>query len=327
MLLLGVAAGLAGEARIDFGLLFAFVLTGLFLKHYITAVKAIGAGGIALLLVSPWFLFVHRVSGSWLPSSGAAESTPVTLSTVGPRLSAMFVAIISHLAPWSFGVYSRTTLVVAFFSCVLLVALTWTMQSRGTEFISSTSRAVLTIWAPGIALLLLAYYCLFNSSQFYYRYASPIAVLAIPVLAIAVAWTGAQRWSAVAAGVMACSFVFWTVGSLHTGNISNSQAVAAGYIQRNFPEAHVAAFQSGVLGYFNRNVENLDGKLNGPALKATRKHALPEFLDSEGVNVIIDWPSLIYLNLPPDYLARSWTPCPVPVGQTESICIMRKPRY
>ena len=175
---------------------------------------------------------------------------------------------------------------------------------------------------------MIAYYTLFNSSQFYYRYASPIALLMLPLLAIFIAGLRASgAWSAAIIALMVCTFFFWTVGSLHTGSVSNSQAVAAGYIQKNFPNVHVAAFQSGVLGYFNRNVENLDGKLNGPALQATRKHALPEFLDREGVDVLIDWPSLIRLNLPPDYLARFWEPCPVPVGQTESVCFMRKPQH
>ena len=326
MLWLGLAAGLAGEARIDFGLLFAFVLGGLLLRRWITAGQALGAGGVALVLVSPWFLFVHRVSGSWLPSSGAAESTPISLLSAGPRLLAMFVAVISHFAPWSFGVYSKTTLLMALFSSGVLVALILKLRPVKTGGAVRLLPDVLKIWSPGMAVLLVAYYCLFNSSQFYYRYAAPLAVLAIPALAIAMAWSGQQRWSSALAACTAAFFAFWTAGSLHTGNISNSQAVATGYIQRNFPTAHVAAFQSGVLGYFNRNVENLDGKLNGPALVATRKHALPEFLDSEGVDVVIDWPSLIYLNLPPEYLARSWTACPVPVGQTESICIMRKPR-
>ncbi len=326
MVWLGIAAGLAGEARIDFGLLFAFVLGGLLYNRWISLAQTLCAGTIALLLVSPWFLFVHRVSGSWLPSSGAAESTPLAPSTVIPRLLTMFVAVISQLAPWTFGVMSRTTLAAALVSCVLLGLLARGYRNRRTTGVHAPLREVLRLWVPGLAVLILAYFLLFNSSQFYYRYASPIAVLAIPVLATVIAGLpGPRRWSMIATALMVCSFTFWTVGSLHTGNVSNSQAVAAGYIQRTFPHAHVAAFQSGVLGYFNGNVENLDGKLNGPALEATRKHDLPGFLDREGVDVLVDWPTLIHLNLPADYLARSWVPCPTPVGHTESICLMRKP--
>ena len=59
-------------------------------------------GGIALLLVSPWFLFVHRVDGTWLPSSGRAESTLVTLATLPERSVRMFFAVLGHLVPWSY---------------------------------------------------------------------------------------------------------------------------------------------------------------------------------------------------------------------------------
>ncbi len=324
MVLLGVAAGLAGEARIDFGLLFACVLIILLLKRWISLTKAVGAGAIALLLVSPWFLFVHRVSGSWLPSSGAAESTPLAAATAEPRLLTMFVAVMSHLAPWSFGVMSKTTLIAAVVSCGMLIGLVRLRSSAARTKDDSLLRNVVLLWSPGIAVLLLAYYLLFNSSQFYYRYASPVAVLAIPVLAVLLARFASGRLNAAVMALMVCSFACWTAGSLHAGNVSNSQAVAAGYVQRTFPHAHVGSFQSGVMGFFNRNVENLDGKLNGPALQATRRHALPQFIDREGIDVLVDWPSLIHVNLPDDYLSRSWVPCPAPVGQTESICLMRK---
>ena len=325
MVWLGVLGGLAGEARIDFGLLFAFVLAVLLYRRWITVSKALGAGLIALLLVSPWFLFVHRVSGSWLPSSGAAESTPIASATALPRLQAMFVAVISNFAPWSFGVSSRTTLAAAIVSCAVLAVGLPAYRRKRAAGTHTQLTEILTLWAPGLVVLVFAYYLLFNSSQFYYRYASPLAVLTIPALAILLAKLPTpRRWVTGVTALMVCSFVLWTAGSLHIGNVSNSQAVAAGYIQRNFPRAHVAAFQSGVLGYFNRNVENLDGKLNGPALQATRHHDLPGFLDREGVDVLIDWPSLIYLNLPTDYLARSWVKCPIPVGQAETVCLVRK---
>ena len=325
--LLGLVAGAAGEARIDFGLLFAILLAVLLVYRWITVPRALLAGCIALLVVSPWFLFVHSVSGSWLPSSGKAESTLVAGDTVLKRIGAMAMAIAGEAMPWCYAVLSHATVVVA---VVSVAALAWLLRTepRLGKLLQGMARSRLgTLWLLPLLSLVPVYLLLFNATHFYYRYMAPLSIAALPVCAIVLAQSGWVRRHtlAVAAG-LAVAFSCWTAGALHTGHVGNSQTIAAGYVRRQFPHAHVGAFQSGVMGFFNRNVENLDGKLNQGALNAKAQHRLPAFIDSEGIEVLVDWPSVVYANLPPDYLQQHWQPCPVPMGgDSESICLLRKP--
>ena len=60
-----------------------------------------------------------------------------------------------------------------------------------------------------------------------------------------------------------------TIGSLHAGRVGNTHAVSAGYIANNFnSQEFIGSFQSGVIGFFNDNVINLDGKLDHKSLRA-----------------------------------------------------------
>ncbi|MGI4758360.1 MAG: hypothetical protein ACRYGF_16105 [Janthinobacterium lividum] len=324
--LLGLAAGFAGEARIDFGLLFAILLATLLLYRWISLAKTVVAGSIALLVVSPWFLFVHRVSGSWLPTSGKAESTMITAAALPARLSTMLVAVAGEVMPWCYAVRSNLTLLVAAVSAGLLVWFVAARRDHGQLLRKILLSRLGVLWVVCLLSLLPIYLVLFNATHFYYRYMAPLAVLTLPVCAIALAQSDRIRRHMSATAVVLCAaFCFWTAGSLHTGHIGNSQTLAAGYVQQNFSHAHVGAFQSGVMGFFNPNVENLDGKLNQGALNATARHQLPDFIDSEGINVLVDWPSVLQGALPPSYLQSEWKPCPVPmVGDAESVCLIRK---
>ena len=324
--LLGIAAGLAGEARIDFGLVFAIVLGILLLYRWISFLKALAAGVIALLVVSPWFWFVHRVSGSWLPSSGKAESTLITYHAWPERFVAMAIAVAGEAMPWCYAVVSKTTTIIVILSgvaalCVLAARKKY-RHAIGRVLFSPHGR----LWLACLLALVAVYVCLFNATHFYYRYAAPLSILAIPACAICLAQSHWVRHHLTAVtGMLAIAFTCWSIGSLHTGHIGNSQTIAAGYVHRYFPEAHVGAFQSGVLGFFNRNVENLDGKLNQGALKAMKERRMSDFIDDEHIDVLVDWPSVLNANLPAAYLSGKWQPCPVPVGGGgESICLIRK---
>ena len=86
----------------------------------------------------------------------------------------------------------------------------------------------------------------------------------------------------------------------------------------------MGAFQSGVIGYFNANVVNLDGKMNPEALTAAASHALPAYLDRADIQYLVDWPSVIDDALPADYLRARWQPCPQQVPGDASICLARR---
>jgi hypothetical protein len=104
---------------------------------------------------------------------------------------------------------------------------------------------------------------------------------------------------------------------------SSSQFISAGYVHQYYPNSHVGSFQSGTEGYFNRNVDNLDGKLNTEALRAAQAQHLPAYIDAAQINVLIDWPGYIH-SLPESYLNHEWISCPYPMPTADNICLIRK---
>ena len=61
-------------------------------------------------------------------------------------------------------------------------------------------------------------------------------------------------------------------------------------VEEHVPPAEaVCAFQSGTIGYFRDRVVNLDGKVNGEALR--RRGDLQAYVAERGVNWFCDWGS------------------------------------
>ena len=123
---------------------------------------------------------------------------------------------------------------------------------------------------------------------------------------------------------LALLFIFYCGTTLHTGSVGNNLLIDAGYIHRFYPDSHVASFQSGTIGYFDSNVDNLDGKLNGDALKALKDRSMAAYLDKVGIDVLVDWAGYIEENLPADYLGQVWKPCPYPMYPGGGVCLVRR---
>jgi hypothetical protein len=325
VLLLGIVAGITGLARIDFGLLFIVLLGFLLMKRIASLLQVLTSGLIALVIVSPWFAFVHKVSGDWLPSSGKAESKLFTLHD-SDRILSVLLSSVAHVVPWSFASSGtmQTTVVGLASLAIFVVLFRRARQTRIAMRASSELRAIFIPWLTGIAALAFIYATFFWSTHFYPRYLSPLLILSIPLLALVLSeWSFVQRHPATVCAVFVFFFCVWDVATLHNGHVANSNLIAAGYIHANYPDTRVGTFQSGVIGYFDPGVENLDGKLNQGALRASQAHQLPAFIDSEDINVLVDWPGYIE-SLPEDYLARNWQSCPQPMPVPQSLCLIRR---
>jgi hypothetical protein len=70
------------------------------------------------------------------------------------------------------------------------------------------------------------------------------------------------------------------------------------------PEATVAAGQTGTLGYFRDRVLNLDGKVNGEALRYQDR--MPEYLDARGVRWFCDMRGYVDRYLGPRPEEHGW---------------------
>ena len=62
-------------------------------------------------------------------------------------------------------------------------------------------------------------------------------------------------------------FITHTMLYLHSGKSVSTFSARAGFIKNTFPDdVRVAAFQTGISGFYCENIINLDGKMNNDAL-------------------------------------------------------------
>lgn len=325
---LGALTGLTAWARIDFGIVF-FVFLGIsLLRHQLRFRHALIAGGSTTLVISPWFLYTFLITGSWMPSSGAAQAALFTAQNAPQRFWTMGKAVLSHLTPWIYSNAGGIFSLAAFFSFIAFLALVFRGKAARLLLISRIKQQpYLMNWLAGVCALTLIYPVFFWPTHFYQRYSAPILVPLTAIMAIAVA----ERIRAVSKIVrsivlyaLPACFFGWAFLSLHTGRIGNTHTVTAGFVQNYFSSVKVGAFQSGIIGYFNPNVTNLDGKVNQSALDYARDKRLHLYIDSEGIDVLVDWPGYINRSLDGDWLASNWDMCEAQVPNGASICLKRK---
>ncbi len=316
---LGVIGGFAGLARIDFGVIMAVVLVFLLVRRLMTVLQVLACGLTALIIISPWFIFVHSTIGSWMPSSGQMESGMISAQQLD-RFGLMAVSLLPNIAPWAYQFTAPYSIPILFGSasiCLLIYLLyrgsetrAWLMARGGFLFQSGP-------WLTAILVLTLIYLLGFRVPAFYTRYTSPLLIITVPLAAVILANQKALfRRPGFVIAPLVLIFLAFDLPSLHGGKVASNWIMTAGYVQRYYPDTHVAAFQSGTIGYFDSNVDNLDGKLNIDALRATNSKRMPEYIDREGYSVLVDWTGY-FDSLPADYLQREWMRCPHPMYSPE----------
>lgn len=328
---LGALVGLCGLARIDFGIVAAIVFAALLVRGRIGLPASALAGAIALGVTLPWFAWVRSVSGSFMPSSGPAQAAMVDIGSAWGRGETMLRAVTQNLAPWAPLSYAEASIAVtlAILLALLIALLVVTLRvGRAATAWREGAAPVLAAWSAGLLALPLIYFAFFWAARFYARYTAPIAILSL----VAAGATFARAPNAMMrpATLAALAFVLaangWAAWNTHhRGGVGDGHSIAAGYVARHLPkDARVGAFQSGVVGFYNRNVVNLDGKVNVDALAAMRAKRVEEYVDRAGIDYVIDWAGVIDGLMPRAMTSGEWVRCPLPVGNKETICVMRK---
>jgi len=330
---IGIASGLAVLARVDFlVVLLAALACGVALTE-IPIVDAALVACIAALVASPWFWHVHRLTGHWIPSSGRAQAGVSTMGALGSRVEAMALAVLQQAAPWihveALRIAATTrlppstgSLVLAGAALVLAIA-GITLCYSGAREVEDSDRRLLIPWAAGFAALFVVYPIFFYAAYFYPRYATPFVVLALPLIAIGVSRVP-TRYAVAGVVLMAAASVTTARATLHNGELGNVNVLSAGYVTDAVPRtAVVGAFQSGVLGYFNEHVVNLDGKINADALAAAAEARLPQYVDARRIDYLVDWPGILAI-LPRLYLQGQWNPCARPTPDPMVECLVRR---
>jgi hypothetical protein len=186
------------------------------------------------------------------------------------------------------------------------------------------NQRVLITWVIAWGALFAVYPMFFFATYFYPRYATPLAAIGLPLLAAGISGRVGRPAARAAVAGMLIVFVTTAGMTLHNRAVGNVNVLTAGYVaERLPPNESVGAFQSGVVGYFNRNVVNLDGKINQDALAALRQGTLADFIDAQNIRYLADWPGIVG-TLPAAYLARAWVACPVQTPDAQILCLARK---
>ena len=332
LLIIGVLAGITGLARIDFGVIFATFLFIMLVLGNLKTRSVFIIGITALVIVLPWLAWVKAVSGNWMPSSGPAQAGLADLVEFKSRFLIFISALEQNIFPSLFTGGKAWLAMIASVPVILCLYLTSHFFSQWKSHL----KGIWVAWLVGCIVLLVLYPIFFWATHFYARYTVPILVVFLPIFSAALLFkfedlrlrSSSEIFSYLPSIAAICLLVLnagLAFFSLHTGKIGNSHSVSAGYIKEHIPPtALVGAFQSGVIGYFNENIINLDGKVNSDALDALRKGQINSYIMERGIDFVVDWDGIIQEMLLKEASDRKiWERCKEDIPNGASICIRK----
>lgn len=344
--LTGVLGGLMVLARLESMLVFAAVLAIIAMLHSgIRRWRApLVTGAVAAAVIAPWFLWSLVAVGTVIPVS--AESTTWSVrerfSVANP--DATIIDRVQHGISYTRDVL-RTLLphlylpakpfAAVLFAGTAFVGAHFLLFSRGL-LRRTTANQLLIAGLPlaAFAVMLLTN-CLYRWSVrgWYFAWGMPTVALAIGVafayLQAAITssgWFSGRKMCAVAKrtrGLLLYGALVTFLAAAYAGPARDAWRAdsfpfqggnlqAARYLKANTePDARVASFNAGVVGYFSeRVVINIDGVVNPDAFRALREHRLLEYLRSADVSYAADrdgaWSYLPYFIRPDDWSKSLW---------------------
>lgn len=281
----------------------------------------IGGGGLLVLL--PWWILELTWVGTLIPESSESVHLQAFLHT-SVSLTHRFLLSLFHLSnapvpffiPWKLKVVERLDvinyglLLAIFFGALILV---FTLL-RMMEKVLKRERGVLSLsFLILFGLILLFFYNFyFSAFWFFKRYFHPLFLISTLIAGLFVSAFG-ELSERVLAGKGRVSFLitfilfglyffcpplkFYLLGRPES-TVDKGVFGVKGYYgvlkelrTEEFRGKRIGSFQSGALGYFleGAQVFNLDGVVNGAALEAVKQGRLPEYIDSLGIEYVIDW--------------------------------------
>lgn len=258
---------------------------------------AVAAGGLSMVVASPWLVYNKLMFGSVVPISGLAESHSAgfgaNLRMIPAKLveaSLLYVRVPKAL---------ETAWPVVVVSLVILAGLGWAAWSlvarrslRGLRFC-----AITLVFCAGIG----GYYGLFfGAPWFLSRYLSALSpllwLLSLTSAYLLLAGFLRSRRTFMACGAALTSMLLLVAAGLAVlnfqGGRSNGHRQVVDWVQKNVDERQwVGGVQTGTLGYFHDRTINLDGKVNPKALRARIESGgvFGYVLEETPINYLVDW--------------------------------------
>ncbi len=313
-ILLGIVMGVMMLSRIDtvffIVILVAFHLftkkKSLPLSHRIGHVAIFSL--VSFLISSPWWWNNYSQFGHIIPTSGLSQSMVIPLKE---NLTSLVQLILNNLLIVGYIPYTPSLTKVHFLLIALVVVFVTILVSiksarRITKELLMTikehwlqrSYTILLIY---ITVLLFYYIIAFGAPHFLQRYLFVLHVVVICVASIIFfeLWNRlslrfTRLMKRIAVFGMTCMLILFLIPYSWNYNVSIARQndfyqISKWISQNTSPSEKIGMGQSGTAGFFNRNVINLDGKVNFSVISAHRMNRFCAYVDSALFDYLIDW--------------------------------------
>jgi len=287
-IIFGLLIGVTTLARIDFLIIaFVFIFLLIVLKK-ISVIDSLLILVIVLIVISPWFIYVYTVQGSFIPSSALVQSAfqPAEISY---RIDQFFFSLVSNIVPFYHPGLTRAFILYPV--AIVILSILSKFQKENLKIIWKTE--ILRNWMISLSIITVIYFLFAAQPYFYFRYLSIWSIITLPFFAIIISQWLLNKSKIIFQIVVISIVLFFFVNVVyyfHYPKIVSGLALRPAFIQIHFNEYNkIGMAQSGISGYFFNNVINLDGKVNYSALEAIKSNKLFNYIKEEKIDVLMEW--------------------------------------
>lgn len=326
---LGVVMGLVILTKLDYGLFAAAIFFYFVWNWKRFSWKPILAFVFpAVLIAAPWFLYNYFYFGALIPASGLSYTLVNHRLWFYKERSLIYIILWSiynffgtvAFALRTIGVpvfYSGYDLIRSLFSFaavfvpIILASLYFFIKKKNQwsnfwkEFLNSAEgrpacampahaggRALIVFFTAFMGLVTVHGAIRWSGREWYFASFQFLFVIFLAIVLSRSALVSYKRIVAVILGILlSISFYYsWIDFSSEKRNQSEMYQVAV-WIKNNLPaDARIAAFNSGIHGYFSGHfVMNSDGMINNSAFEAMKNNSLWELFEKERIDYIVDY--------------------------------------
>ncbi|MDP3999615.1 MAG: hypothetical protein Q8P76_03440 [bacterium] len=317
LILLGIIGGLLVLSRLDYGVFLAAVFIFLGFRFGKLRWKQLLFFGLpAFLLAAPWFLYNYFYFGSFVPASGLAYTLinhrlwfykERSLTYIGLwSLHNFFGTVASNISTLGWPIYYSTRdMLKSFFwmagtalipSAIIFYFYKKKKMELGSflkELFSSKEWLALLVFFAGYFLLVAGHGAIRWSGRSWYFATFPIfaTIFIALVLSRATLYSYRRKALVVLAVLLSVSYLghFNKILSENINQLGMYQVAI--WTKNNLPaDARVAAFNSGIMGYFSdRFVMNSDGLINNSAYKAMKENKIWQLFQDNRIDYLVDY--------------------------------------
>jgi len=324
---IGFLTGLLVLCRLDAVVILSIFYIALLIKKKIRFTQLAQIIGIAFLIYLPWQFYVLSVTQNIFQSSVRSQTNLFNIPGDGYFILQYVSGVIQHFVPFIYTGNIRLLLIVIVGIPVIAALIIYLIKEHSL-LINDAAKYLLTIGFISVIALVIIYFFFSTAPYFYFRYTSVIMVISFPVLVVIFAYIVNKLHKTIRVALLiSCFFVFIAESVLyfHSGKSALAFSVRSEYVKNNFSDnMRVASFQSGILGYYNENVFNLDGKMDNKALLNLRNGTMDKYIDSLNVDVLIDWDDIIDNVFQKNYMNNNWEIYSKDIGDGRTACYVRK---